>query len=140
MELLTGTHYGDNIAGLRCSVYSDIVFFTLGRWLYKEWSRFGWKNGMIGVGLNEELLEFASSTNRLIVLLDGKSHNVFVANPKELLRNCDGWIVSHTARGVPIFGCPISLFYRYKGESIEELKSKWKQTNLNKWLYPTIRA
>ena len=118
------------IDGLQVKKYRNANMIELREWLQWGSKKFGWKFGRIpSVGLNEPFLLLSGLWKKLIVIVDAKTKEVYVIEPETVLRRCKGWRMR--TKGKDLYVCPKLMLYRYKNESLNEVRNKCHQVTVN---------
>lgn len=122
--LMLGRYVEDVIIdGLPIKKYKNANVIELREWLQWGSKRFHWKFGRIpSVGLNEPFLLLSRLWKKVIVIVDAKTKEVYVIEPETILQYCKDWKMQ--TKGKDLIVCPKSYLYRYKGETLEEVRKK----------------
>jgi hypothetical protein len=137
IRLLAGKFIDDtNYYGLKYKVYKNVFVIPVGKWLQGEWNKFGWPRKHPGFSINGMVLQSASNSRKLIVLVDIKTKEIFVGDPYRLLIVTTKWKVRKGK--LQLQACPKYCFYRYKGEPLNEVREKCRQI-IPDWIHPLFQ-
>lgn len=133
---LLGKHMGDlYVNGLPVVKYKNAYLFELRTWLRRAGKKFRWiSTNMPAVSINQGILNLARLWNRLIVVVDAKTKEVYVIESETVLQYCKDWKILTKERELLV--CPKSFLYRYKCESIEEVREKCRHLRTTLTLLP----
>lgn len=121
----------ERIGGLDFILTKKAIIIHIRSWLYHEWRKFHW-NVKKGVGLNKSVLMLSWWWKKMIVIVDAKTGEVYIGDPITINQICNRWVTKTTKTGTPIYACPISLLYRYKGEDLKQAWLKLKRLGRGK--------
>lgn len=119
-----------DVSGIPIRFTPAAFLIVLDKWAGGWWAKFGWSYRMPGVGLNENILIYAAVDAKPIFIIDSKTLEVYVADPRMILTTCKGWIGGYARGNVPILGIPKKMLARYHAESVEELHNGIRETNM----------